>query len=95
MSCCSADERRASLAYFGSTPGLSQAHVPVLPWPDDQVPMIGHQAIGQEARLGPLDCLEEHPLLGFVIGVGLEDRQSGVRARGTHTRRQQRGAVVP
>ena len=48
--------------------------------PDDQVPVVRHQTVGNQPRFKPRDSLLENRLERFVITVVLENRQAGVRA---------------
>ena len=42
--------------------------------PDDKVPMVRHDAIGQQSSSRAVNGFLENPLEGLVIGVLLEDR---------------------
>src|SRR5439155_2914852 len=46
--------------------------------PDDQMPVIRHHAIGQQARFGPLNGLQQDLFKGFKVRSILKDRQPGV-----------------
>src|SRR5688572_20667934 len=48
--------------------------------PDDEMPVIRHEAVGQEASFGPLDGLQQDVLKGFVIGGRVKDREPGIGA---------------
>src|SRR5712671_3101445 len=44
--------------------------------PNDKVPMIGHQAIGEQPGRMRLQRLAEHALKGIVVAILLEQRQA-------------------
>ena len=46
--------------------------------PDDQMPVVGHHAIGQQPCPLALDSLLQNPLKGLVVTVVLEDGHAGV-----------------
>ena len=52
----------------------------VLSRPDQQMPMVGHQAIGQKPRLRSFDSLSQHSLEGGIIAVRIEQLQLCNRA---------------
>src|SRR5262249_22720786 len=45
----------------------------ILPRPNHQVPMIGHEAIGQQPSLRALHGLEQDPLKRLVVSLVIED----------------------
>lgn len=52
----------------------------ILPRPDDEVPVVGHHAVGQEPRPRPLDSLDEDSLKRLVVAVAVEDGHPRVGA---------------
>ena len=59
-------------------PANEARQLAVAPGPDDQVPMIGHHAVGQQPRLRPLDGLEQDFLERLLVGRLLKDREPAV-----------------
>ena len=45
--------------------------------PKDEVPMVGHEAIAQNADRMPRDSLSQNAFKGLVVAVLLEQRQPG------------------
>ena len=52
----------------------------VLARPDDQVPVAGHDAVGQQPCSCAINSLFQNPLEGLVVPVFLEDRHPRVGA---------------
>ena len=52
----------------------------VLVRPDDQVPVIGHDAVGQQPCLRAIDSLFQDKLKRLIVPVFREDGYPGVRA---------------
>jgi hypothetical protein len=59
-------------------PTQEPRQVAVASRPDDEVPVVGHEAVRQEADRVALAGLGEDPLEGFVVAVVLEERQAAV-----------------
>jgi len=54
----------------------SQRHVG--PRPDDNMPMVGHQAISQKIHRITLESLDQHSLAGVVVGLVVKQSQETV-----------------
>jgi hypothetical protein len=61
-------------------PSHERRQFAIAPRPEDQVPMIGHQAPAQHADRQTLVGLEQHPLEGLEVRVLLEQPQPAVGA---------------
>ena len=68
-------------------PAHESRQLAVLAWPDQQVPVIGHQAVGQKSRARTFDRLEEYSagltrrLLATSQFVSAKDYLRALRAR--------------
>jgi hypothetical protein len=68
---------RANAACASGHPGHEPRQITIVLRPEQQMPVVGHQAIGQQSHQDALDAFFQNPLEGLVIS-GLLDRQPRV-----------------
>lgn len=59
----------------GSVVFVLRGEFPIMSWPEEEMPVIGHQAVGGDAKLGPGLGFGENILMGGVVSGLLKDRQ--------------------
>src|SRR3990167_5467588 len=72
--------RMPSLGVRQREPAHEAREIPIVIRPQHQMPVIGHQAVGEDPHGHSLTRLRQHPLEGGIIAVFLEQRAPAIRA---------------